>query len=344
MAPPGVIHRVAVVVPYYQRDPGLLANALRSVMAQDLPSATTWEAIVVDDASPHPATSDLATLTPSLRDRVTLLSQPNAGPGGARNRALDHIAATGRFDIVAFLDSDDLWSPSHLAEALSVLDRGFDLYFCNHRRFEDAQTYFEIVPELATLLREGTPGLAPIDPRGAVFALSPEVFMTAQLGTYPSQTSTVVLRSETLKNHRFDTDMRNAGEDHLFWVALAADQPRVAVSLRSNVSCGRGVNVYFSALDWGTSRVVERVGDVLLFHHKARALVRRPGDQRLLRQRILHYERGYSFHFLRALLCGRLPSLRQFARVMRHSPALPLWLPVRFLRVLVDRRPGARFW
>lgn len=342
--PSAAPHRVAVIVPYFQRSPGLLAKALRAVMAQELPSGTTWQAIVVDDSSPHPATAELASLPAAITDRVTLLRQPNAGPGGARNRALDHVAATGGFDIVAFLDSDDTWAPTHLAEALAALDRGHDLYFCNHHRFEDAETYFEIVPELAALFRDGVPGLTLIDPDGPVHALTPEAFMTAQLGTYPSQTSTVVLRSETLGHHRFDPDMRSAGEDHLFWVALAADRPRVAVSLRSNVACGRGVNVYFNALDWGSTRVVERVGDVLLFHHKARALVRRPADRRLLRARIRHYERGYSFHFLRALLCGRLPSLRQFARLARHSPALPLWLPGRFLRVLVDRRPGARFW
>jgi cellulose synthase/poly-beta-1,6-N-acetylglucosamine synthase-like glycosyltransferase len=52
--------RIAVIIPYYQRDKGILSRAVTSVLGQELPSATTLRVIVVDDASPLAAEIDLA--------------------------------------------------------------------------------------------------------------------------------------------------------------------------------------------------------------------------------------------------------------------------------------------
>jgi len=41
--------KCTIIIPYYQREPGILARALRSVFAQTHPD---FEVIVVDDASP----------------------------------------------------------------------------------------------------------------------------------------------------------------------------------------------------------------------------------------------------------------------------------------------------
>jgi GT2 family glycosyltransferase len=55
--------------------------------------------------------------------RVRVLSQPNAGPGPARNTAFRH--ASGRY--FAFLDSDDEWDSTFLARQVAILDQRRDV-------------------------------------------------------------------------------------------------------------------------------------------------------------------------------------------------------------------------
>ena len=99
----------SVVITTYKR-PVLLAEAVESVLAQTL---TDFECIVVDDASPEP---------PTLPDdpRVRLICREvNGGEAAARNTGID--AALGTY--VAFLDDDDLWLPTRLADAAEAHKR-----------------------------------------------------------------------------------------------------------------------------------------------------------------------------------------------------------------------------
>lgn len=87
----------SVVIPSYNRGE-FIAATIDSVLAQDY---SDCEIIVSDDGSTDGTLEVLA----RYGDRIRVDTQPNAGPGAARNLALRH--ATGRY--VAFLDSDDLW-------------------------------------------------------------------------------------------------------------------------------------------------------------------------------------------------------------------------------------------
>jgi glycosyltransferase involved in cell wall biosynthesis len=98
-----------VIVPTYER-PELLAETVQSVLAQ---TVEDFECLVVDDASPHPATAP-----DDPRVRVVRLSK-NRGEPGARNAGL--AAARGRY--VTFVDDDDLFAPDRLAFALEGLER-----------------------------------------------------------------------------------------------------------------------------------------------------------------------------------------------------------------------------
>ncbi|WP_164738134.1 glycosyltransferase family 2 protein [Frigidibacter oleivorans] len=95
--------RVSVILPVYNRAASL-APALDSVLAQTVPP---HEVIVVDDGSTD---GIMAALAP-YAGRIRLIRQANAGVAAARNTGL--AAATG--DWIAFQDSDDLWTPGHLA-------------------------------------------------------------------------------------------------------------------------------------------------------------------------------------------------------------------------------------
>jgi glycosyltransferase involved in cell wall biosynthesis len=101
---------VSVIIPAHNRQ-GFLEEALDSVARQTLQD---FEVIVVDDGSTEP-------VAPTIADhaaRPTVIRQPRRGPAAARNSGVQHAAA----DILAFLDSDDLWDPTKLERFIRALD------------------------------------------------------------------------------------------------------------------------------------------------------------------------------------------------------------------------------
>ena len=74
---------ITVVIPYFQREPGILARALASIAAQQA-CPLPVHVIVVDDASPVPTAQELASVG-RVPYTVQVVQQPNGGPGSARN-------------------------------------------------------------------------------------------------------------------------------------------------------------------------------------------------------------------------------------------------------------------
>jgi glycosyltransferase involved in cell wall biosynthesis len=94
---------ISVIIPFYNREQYFEA-CLRSVQRQTRPPE---EIIVVDDGSRPPSRNFLA----RFAGQVTILTMPaNQGAAAARNVGLAHA----RGNLVALLDSDDLWEPEKL--------------------------------------------------------------------------------------------------------------------------------------------------------------------------------------------------------------------------------------
>ena len=89
---------ISIIVPAFNRQ-RLIGETLESLLRQSLPAR---EVIVVDDGSTDDTCKEIGRFVP----RVTLLRQPQAGPGAARNAGL--ARASG--DFIQFFDSDDLAS------------------------------------------------------------------------------------------------------------------------------------------------------------------------------------------------------------------------------------------
>lgn len=102
---------VSVVIPAYNCDQ-YLARAISSALAQ---SHTKIECIVVNDGS----TDRTADIIASFGDRIRGISQPNAGASAARNAGI--ATALGKY--VAFLDADDYWLPTKIANQIEVFRR-----------------------------------------------------------------------------------------------------------------------------------------------------------------------------------------------------------------------------
>jgi glycosyltransferase involved in cell wall biosynthesis len=105
---------VSVIIPTY-KTANLIAACLDSVLAQ---TYQNFEAVIVNDGSPD--TPELEkVLAPYLvqePDRIVYIKQENKRTAGARNNAIRN--ARGEF--VAFLDSDDIWMPDHLASQMQM--------------------------------------------------------------------------------------------------------------------------------------------------------------------------------------------------------------------------------
>jgi glycosyltransferase involved in cell wall biosynthesis len=107
--------KIAVIVPVFNAE-ATLAETLASIHAQSRPAD---EVIVVDDGS-RDAAAALAEAHP-LAPRVLRLA--NGGAAAAMNAG---VAAAGA-DLIAFLDSDDLWTPDALVARLAAMTADADI-------------------------------------------------------------------------------------------------------------------------------------------------------------------------------------------------------------------------
>lgn len=329
--------KVTVVVPFYQREAGILQRAIQSALAQSLRPGVDLDILVVDDGSPLSAEDELARLAVPSRHVLRVVSQPNGGPGAARNKALDLLdPETTKY--VAFLDSDDEWQPYHISTALSALDGGHDFYFCDHFRYDSEQSWLER-SAVARGWKSGKrrPAPIPLDRWEDIFSIASQPAFDAFVEEYLSQTSTVVYRFDRHPSLRFDTDLRSAGEDHMFWLALARKSSSVAFSTRKNVSCGRGVNIYFSAFDWDSSDAIARNGYLLIFRLKLRQMGLTSTQAAKIDVQIAEDGKTLAYLLARNMAKGRMPDWRVLSQVLKISLPQAVGLPLRLLPMLSKR-------
>jgi glycosyltransferase involved in cell wall biosynthesis len=115
--------RVSVIMPSYNTA-HLIAASLDSVLLQTF---SDFEIIVVNDGSPD--TTELERVLAPYLSRIVYIKQENKGAGGARNAAI----GKARGEFLAFIDSDDIWFPDHLAFQMQLFEENtaLDLVYCN---------------------------------------------------------------------------------------------------------------------------------------------------------------------------------------------------------------------
>ena len=103
--------KVSVIIPTYNRGP-LLEKAVDSVLAQ---SYDNYEIIVIDDGS----TDDTRARLANYNSKVRYIYQENSGPAAARNKGIKEAQCS----LLAFLDSDDWFSPQKLETQLDRMQK-----------------------------------------------------------------------------------------------------------------------------------------------------------------------------------------------------------------------------
>jgi glycosyltransferase involved in cell wall biosynthesis len=192
--------RISVVIPTYNRL-AYLREALDSIRVQTRPAD---EILVVDDGSTDATESVIGAMPPPIR----YIRQKNAGPAAARNRGIRE--ATG--DWVAFLDSDDLWTPDKLAAQMDFLERnpGIDFLFAHMVNFgphgEDAG------PEI-------------LDPAVNAYcqahATDLRDFVVQLLRVNPVPTSTVIFRRAVVERVGYLREDIGYADDFQWWLRWA---------------------------------------------------------------------------------------------------------------------------
>jgi len=112
---------ISVVIPVYNCA-DTIRICLGSIFAQSYPR-NHFDVIVVDDGSTDETVSVAQALAAALKERLTILSQVNAGPAAARNAGIRVAAGT----IVAFTDADCVAAPNWLESLVHVFDQHPDV-------------------------------------------------------------------------------------------------------------------------------------------------------------------------------------------------------------------------
>ncbi|TFL19236.1 glycosyltransferase family 2 protein [Jannaschia formosa] len=143
---------LTVIVPVHDRET-LVAGTIRSLVPA---VAAGVEVLIVDDGSRDRslAVAEATVDELGIGHAVRVLSQPNAGPGAARNTG----AAAARTPWLAFLDSDDLWLPwtaPTLLDAILRPDPPAAIFLAPHV-FTDTADLSRLSPAAAVVRRHPT--------------------------------------------------------------------------------------------------------------------------------------------------------------------------------------------
>ncbi len=191
---------ISVVIPLYNKELQI-AQTLQSVLNQ---SFQDFEIVVVDDGS----NDSSAEAVRSVHDpRIRLIEQSNSGVSAARNRGI----AEAKYDLVAFLDADDLWKPTYLQTQYELVQKypQCDVFACNYE-FQDAQG--NVTP---TIIRK-----LPFDGEDGILS---NYFEIACCSHPPLWTSAVIVRKHAIQQiGGFPVGIK-IGEDLLTWAKLAVN-------------------------------------------------------------------------------------------------------------------------
>lgn len=228
--------KFGVIIPYFQRKPGLLRGALESIKRQSLlrrPDCTI-QIIVVDDASPYPARAEVEGFECTSGMHLRVHVQANGGAGAARNAGLGLIDADCSF--VAFLDSDDEWVKHHLESAVAAFNVGADFYFCDAIRHRAQAAENALLPDWFAA------GLTAVAGDENLYTYKGDSDLVIVKGIVPT-TSTIVHRNRP-RLTTFPSRYFRFGEDQYYCLSYFSEPTCIVYSSTPGVRCGIGVNVF----------------------------------------------------------------------------------------------------
>jgi succinoglycan biosynthesis protein ExoW len=321
------VRKTAVIIPYYQEEPGILREAVLSAIAQE--GVGDLEIIVVDDGSPAPAHHDLQGLELPPHATLKLIEQENRGPGAARNRGLDNVSPDTVY--IAFLDSDDTWTADHLPRAQIALQAGHDFYFSDYDHSESGKTIFSV--RGTDLFDDARPIVEP-----PLRTLTGDCILYALRGCIA--VPTIVYRRKPFESLRFPEQFR-VGEDRAFILGLAHGQG-ISVAFSSCVECysRQGVHIFKNSR-WGSPEIISVLTEWVISKKWIRDNIQLNADaEKIHVDDIERIRRGF---ILSVLHSAKTCSLRysDIWRYIRSDPIVITRAPSLVIEVLVSKAKSA---
>lgn len=221
---------ISVIVPAYNAEK-TIQESVDSVLGQTF---TDFELIVIDDGSTD-GTLDILKDIPD--PRLQVISQPNSGPPRARN----HGVAVAQGDYFAFLDADDLWRPTKLADQLAALDA--------HPEAAIAYSWTDCIDETGAFVR-----------RGGRFLSRGRIYPTLLLVDILENGSVPLIRRQAFMDVGGFDESLPAGQDWDLYLRLAVNHrfiavPQVQVFYRMT---SNSVSSNLDHLEQGAKQLLER--------------------------------------------------------------------------------------
>ncbi|WP_018873492.1 glycosyltransferase family 2 protein [Thioalkalivibrio sp. ALJ16] len=319
--------KIAVIVPYFQREAGLLRQCVQSVL--DTRDGLSVRVLVVDDGSPHRAEEEIGDLQDG--ETVTIIHQENAGPAAARNTGLDHVGDT---PYVTFLDSDDQWTGPFLQDAVRALEQGYDLFVGDSQRGPVPGTRFHWGHVPADNIR--CDEHRQVDADHELYEFVGDFFDLVVRRSNVIGPNTLAYRVDRFPDVRFPANLIQ-GEDRLFKLRLGARLQRVAFSPRVYADEGEGVNI-FDKSGWDTEGYLGLTANYVALAHMILAEIPLNVRQKAFVRRQLGKSR-------RGFLAGVLHQVRHrkpldwsvVAKTFRSDPVGALLVGPNLLRLMAER-------
>jgi succinoglycan biosynthesis protein ExoW len=327
------VQTISVIIPYFQREPGILTRALDSIHSQQIPPGWCVEVIVVDDGSAHPADEDVRALNFSAPLRLKVIRQERRGVSAARNRGLDEADPSATLN--AFLDSDDSWAPLHVANAIEAYERGFDFIFSDNRREPYHDSYLKVnAARTDALLKQAK------DENGFIEVV-PSEMQSLVIEEFPAHISTLVYRRSVDPDLRFNEDLDACGEDKLFIMAVVSKAKRICFSARTIVECGRGVNIFFTNDRWDSPYYMGIQQNQLRCHTLISEL---PGLSEhafaCSVKAVRNWRNNFTFHTVRRMLASNGKFPEEARRLVKIDRGFLVWFPLSLLRLALGHVLG----
>jgi glycosyltransferase involved in cell wall biosynthesis len=198
-------YTVAAVIPAYNCQ-NYIERCIDSVLTQTrLPD----EIIVVNDGS----TDNTADILEKYTDKITVITQPNAGEGAARNTGIK----SAKSDFIAFLDSDDQWLPEHIQTQMNILENNPNIVwttgnFIKRQSIPNSQSPNYPVKKLKTIL----------DSKNSF-----DSYFTAFVNHAYGHVNTMVISRKVILDAGLFREGLKIGADIDMWLRIAYKHPRV---------------------------------------------------------------------------------------------------------------------